>query len=530
MKRLQRLLAPGGGRPYRCATLVFCVVASAALVLSIAGTGVASAQPASPRAAAALRTIRFRVVNATDLTLTVDRVINNGAWREYPTTIEPWSVGDYNAESTVGSFGDVRAEVHYKIGNYSPTHWLEVRAHNPLTGFNTGSCYINGGLPFTCKASAGSGNDMNATFVINYANPTPYDITPDTGLQGGPLPSERQLAQAYCGPGAPPALIGCDVASADDVINVKVVEGPKRIVSDILINCTGSTADKTLSTANTVTEANTIGVTSEVTYKMSDTVTPKLSVTYQHQWTHSLTTTDTVKVTAKPGEYLYMTQAAYMQEVTADWTITLGDQIFRAADLVLLRPSMGVKPNAVTAFTASVPTDFCTGSKSGTSFLDTSPLTPAAGGAYTIRPNSANGRSITVADRSHAADALLQLAGASNSDPSRQWVFYELPNYPGYFQIRNAHTLNMCMDLNGLNWYTVMQFYCKGPTDPTIANQLWRIAYDPGTNSLEVVSMQTVDGKGRSLALANSNFDIGDPVVGVASPGVTTGRWLFHTV
>lgn len=499
-----------------------------------------SARPASPQATPGY-TIRFRLTNATNEELqrtAYDLLKPRLRWQPIPQATVPFlGIADF----TVLGTSQVEAQVKYRIGDsgYSVEIYATDRAEADPPDTRSASCDIlttaNGSVaknaPYKCETNRSGTSNMNASFVVEPTAATTQTLTPSSGLSAAGGLSELEAVQSLCNPDSP-AFVSCDVASSSDVKNVSVVAGTERIVSPILANCTASNADKTVATTDTVTETNTIGVTGDVTKKLSETVTPKLALTFQHQWTQTLTTTDTVKVTAQPGEFVYLTEAPWMQQVTGTWTLKAGNQTILATDLTLLRPSQGVNTNVVIAHTSPVPDGFCTGQPKSFFQFQNPPVDPAPGGAYTIRPAKANGRSIGVASGLHTPTAALYLTAANDADRSQRWVFYPVLGYPDYYQIHSANTPSMCLDLNGQDLQGIQQYPCKADTDSTIGNQLWQVVYDPTTNSFEMVSkaVTSPDIPSRTLALASSSFNIGDQVIGLANPPANVSSWLFYNI
>lgn len=167
--------------------------------LALAG-GAASAQSASPRAPEATRTIRFRVTNATDVELRVSDYSGvNVSWRETPQNTAPITIDDYTAVGTTSLTGSV----YYRIGGSA--YYLYVYAANPVIGSNSTSCAIQladrsvpANAPYTCDRSTGSGNDMNADFVVQRRSAATQTLTPDSGLYGPGL-TQRDVVRALCG-------------------------------------------------------------------------------------------------------------------------------------------------------------------------------------------------------------------------------------------------------------------------------------------------------------------------------------------
>jgi Ricin-type beta-trefoil lectin domain-like len=104
--------------------------------------------------------------------------------------------------------------------------------------------------------------------------------------------------------------------------------GAFRVTSDTLVNCTTSNSTQSLGYTDGTTTTNTVGTKVEISGKLFGIVQTKLEVSYQHAWAESHSVTKTVTITVAPGEYGWIATAQRMQNVTADFHVTLGNQTY----------------------------------------------------------------------------------------------------------------------------------------------------------------------------------------------------------
>jgi hypothetical protein len=442
----------------------------------------------------AARTIRLRVTNATGgwLTVTYHNVV--GRWRagQEPTNgtqVDTPEIHDFNTESTNGETG---AKVRYRIG--TTAYYAEVTAANPLIAPNSASCKItneSGSETYTpeksgykCESNAGSGNDMNASFVVEPATAATQTLTNTTQV------NLRDALDSLCRTDLP-TFASC---TADTVDNVDAALGPEHIVSPVLVNCGTATNSQSYTRSVAFSQTNTVGVTVEAQVKIAKALGANVSVTYQNSWTDTRTTEYTSVLNVPPGRYGWIAMTSQYIDVTGNFTLTAGNQTFKANRVTVAQPATDawVKKNNKSN-DVIVPRDFpmdvdqvCKGRTGKFELPEPADVLP--GSSFTIAVAGSNQLAIAVPNRSHDESVALQLDRVGNAQGRNQrWTLLPVPGQAdGIYQISSDNTPRLCMTFtyrSGVQPQNpdVRQIRCMPSDSPTLKQQLWTSRYNPVT-------------------------------------------------
>ncbi|MCX5052394.1 MULTISPECIES: hypothetical protein [unclassified Streptomyces] len=95
--------------------------------------------------------------------------------------------------------------------------------------------------------------------------------------------------------------------------------GKPRQVSELLYNCTASSASQSMSWADTVGSSQSVGGSVTVGGGIEGIVTASVTATYNYTWQSSHTETSSFTVTVQPGEVGWISRAQVMQQITGTW-------------------------------------------------------------------------------------------------------------------------------------------------------------------------------------------------------------------
>lgn len=482
----------------------------------------------------ATHTIRFRVTNATDTDLTVastDRV--NGRWRtgEAPTVgsrYETPEIHDYNLEST---WDNTQATVYYRIGD---TKWYAaVKAENPSIASNKTSCWITdqklyhvyqpSQTGYACQSHAGSGNDMNADFVVQSATAKTQTLTDSTTI------TRRDAIDALCREGSGPRFVSCQVGSLD---NISHALGDETVVSSVLVNCGDAQATESVGKSVALGQTNTIGITASSQAKLSEMWSTTISGSYSKAWSDTRTTSYTATLAVPSGQYGWIGISAQMVNITGDYTLTAGNQTYRINNVTLKQPATdawvaknGLRNDVKVIRSYPLPDKDGICENRDRSFWQPQPATLAPGKSFVIGVQDHNQWTISVPDRSHALEAKLQLDNTGNAQRRNQhWTLLPVKGQPtDVFQISSDNTPSMCMDVYEATGPDVIQWYCKDADDEFLANQLWKLVYDPASGGYEIRQPAT----GQLLARADSTLAVGNKIHALTDPSSDRSRWTL---
>lgn len=468
----------------------------------------------------ASRTIRLRVTNATGGWLTVSYHNVVGRWRagQEPTNgtqVDTPEIHDFNTESTNG---ETAAKVRYRIG--ATVYYAEVEAKNPLIAPNSASCKItndSGTETYTpdksgykCENNAGSGNDMNASFVVEPATAATQTLTNTTQV------NLRDALDSLCRTDMP-TFVSC---TADTVDNVDAALGPEHIVSPVLVNCGTATNSQSYTRSVAFSQTNTVGVTVEAQVKIAKALGANVSFTYQNSWTDTRTTEYTSVLNVPPGRYGWIAMTSQYIDVTGNFTLTAGNQTFKANRVNVAQPATDAwvkknnKPNDVI-----VPRDFpmnvdqvCRGRTGKFELPEPADVLP--GSSFTVAVAGSNQLAIAVPNRSHDESAGLQLDRVGNAQGHNQrWTLLPVPGQAaGTYQISSDNTPRLCMTFtyrSGVQPQNpdVRQIRCMPSDSATLKQQLWIPTYNPVTGGYVFT-----DPNGDMLNWAGNGPAAGNPI------------------
>lgn len=448
------------------------LIVALSLMAVVAGT--ASAAPSTPDAA---RTIRYRVLDALQTPLTVMRSQPQyGHWRNTPAGADYLGLDDSTLLSTNGW---AEATVRYRIG--SSALYVDTYSNNPPFGNNYNRCMIvddkgqETTSPYRCEYRSHGGSDFDSDFVVEPKDAATHKLTDDERY------TRRFVLDALCSPTAAMTYVSCEAAT-DGIEHIWTGLGPQTLVSNLLLNCSSSTARQDLSYAQTEGETNTVGTKAEVGGTLYKKVNVKLEVSYQHSWQRSNTVGDRTSVTAQPGEYAWLTNAMLLQNVKGTFVLQAGNQTYVARDITVSAPSTQDPANLVIAHSERItdPAAVCAGRS--TEFQLPSAVAPVTTRTYTIALATANQRLITVPGATRQSGHPVRI-DAPQGDRHQRWTFDEMPSNPGYYLVRSDNDPDLCLDLSGADGRSVLQYTCHD--EP---NQQWEPVFDPGSNSYRLVS------------------------------------------
>jgi hypothetical protein len=95
--------------------------------------------------------------------------------------------------------------------------------------------------------------------------------------------------------------------------------GKPRQVSELLYNCTTSSASQSMSWADTVGSSQSVGGSITVGGGIEGIISASVTATYDYTWQSSHTETSSFTVTVQPGEVGWISRAQVMQQVTGTW-------------------------------------------------------------------------------------------------------------------------------------------------------------------------------------------------------------------
>lgn len=223
---------------------IVILVTLIALVLTAGGPSRATDASAgrSGRAVAptAKLTIRFRVLNATDLPLTVsDKKIFWGSWRSEPNGAKHLQTDDYTLLGSDWWF-EAMATVYYRIG--ATDHYVRVDARNPVGSPNQAACSIvnaeyraDDSSPYRCDWKVHPGDDFDADFVVEPRSEATHIVSDDDRY------TRRYVMDELCD-GAGNTFESCDA----EVSNTVEDHAPGTVVGSVLVNCSSRDAVNTI--------------------------------------------------------------------------------------------------------------------------------------------------------------------------------------------------------------------------------------------------------------------------------------------
>jgi phosphohistidine phosphatase len=170
-----------------------------------------------------------------------------------------------------------------------------------------------------------------------------------------------------------------------------------------------------------------------------------------------------VTITVAPGEYGWIATAQRMQNVTADFHVTLGNQTYDVPNVTARAPMTSDSSNVYVTKTEKIDdkAGVCSG-KDGASFLQPSPVAPVAGGLYNIAVSGSNQRVLSAPNRSR--DAVQLELGQSSDGRNQPWRFIESPANADYFEVQSDNNPKLCLDLSGTDGKSILQWPSATPT------------------------------------------------------------------
>jgi hypothetical protein len=95
--------------------------------------------------------------------------------------------------------------------------------------------------------------------------------------------------------------------------------GEPHQVSDLLYNCTASSASQTMSWADTVGSSQSVGGSITAGGGIEGIITASVTATYDYTWQSSHTETSSFTVTVQPGEVGWISRSQVMQQISGTW-------------------------------------------------------------------------------------------------------------------------------------------------------------------------------------------------------------------
>ncbi len=477
----------------------------------LAAGGPASAHSRPAASPAAAYTIRFQVYDALPSNpITVSsKEVNAGHWRNEPSNANLVHIDDYTLLSNNGL---ATADITYRIGDTGYTFY--VSGTRNFLGEHDASCVVknpsrqNVTTPYKCEERNTTGADMDAYFVLEPSDAATHTVTNDDQF------NRRDMLEAWCGGNS--TYASCDSLKPS---NIDDGLGAFRVTSDTLVNCTTSNSTQSLGYTDGTTTTNTVGTKVEISGKLFGIVQTKLEVSYQHAWAESHSVTKTVTITVAPGEYGWIATAQRMQNVTADFHVTLGNQTYDVPNVTVSAPMTSDGSNVYVTKTEKIDdkAGVCSG-KDGASFLQPSPVAPVAGGLYNIAVAGSNQRVLSAPNSSR--DAVQLELGQSSDGRNQQWRFIESPANADYFEVQSDNNPKLCLDLSGTDGKSILQWPCSH-TD----NELWSVTYDPTNRGFRISDKAEPD---KALDTEGGKVEPGTKIV--ASDGAAARRWVFKRV
>jgi hypothetical protein len=470
----------------------------------------AAPRAAGPTAVAAgHRTIRFRVLNATDLDLSVHAETTSGAgsWREQPSGGGSLHVADFTATGSA----DVGGWIQYRLGDSG--FFVIVQASNPAVGSNSTECRVVDSLGvgdrYACTAEHSSANydDMNAFFVIQPKEAATHEVDVRDGA--------RRLAvlDALCGNPSEMRNESCELRTIDDVSYGLAPPVPQGMM---VVNCglPGTTLSPSQSETQTSGTSWSVGVSVEAKKTLGAGFKAVAKTYYKHTWSETHATTLKYSIAVPAYHYGWIERATPVANVRADYVVTAGNQTFVIPQVTMTAPATGARQvGVVIGRTYPIP-DPETACRDGSVNVAV-PKPPIVGGTFVIGLDGMNQRVIAAS----GGQGAVTLAKAKTGDPTQQWEFSELPGREGAFQIRNVANGNLCLDQD-LGAGGLIAYPCWAePAD----NQLWHVALDPARNSYQITSLTNDYG-----VEAGSGED-GAAMRMVSAPSTALGRWEFQS-
>ncbi len=474
-------------------------------------------------------TIRYRMTNASGVPLTVSYATKtNGSWRSGE---EP-KVGDVVNSPTTTDFTNVDGTgltamggtVEYKIGE--TPYRLKIKASMPIIGNNSESCSIVDGkgnpvdssrTGYKCESSHGSGYDMNADFVIEPVQASTRTVTDLTDV------TSRDVIEAFCGTKDQASFTSCGI----DPYNVQYEMSDPVPSSRLLVNCTTELASKGVTVEESFGESTSIGTSTATTFNLSDKLSVAVTTSQQHTWDHSVSKSEDTTINVAKDQYGYIAAQVPMAKVTADYTIKAGNQTFKVEGLTLSAPANAKADTTLVPI--DMPTSFDIGNSgycsnnAGKTVWKEKPVVVTGAGTYTFSLAGANQYRISDPGSSRKANTPIGLE-LNSGGYNQNWILSPVSGSQ-YFQLRNDLSPGECMDVRGgTGGSDVMLFDCKSSSDPTIANQLWRLDYDPATDAYKIVQPET----GRMLTAPNGRSSTSISLQ--SDTGTNNSRWQVKQI
>jgi hypothetical protein len=504
----------------RNVTLRRVAAASTVLALGVVGVvGVAHGshdddKPAAAKqesaGALALRTARFRVLNATGRPLTLESTAQEGSWREEPSAIAPLRVGDYTVEA---NDKNVSGQLRYTIGDTKDI--VRIHGQNWLVGSNLYSCDIEApDTAYTCRIEQDRRgyNDTNFNVVVEPKEAATHRIDTKDPI------ARAEAMEVACGSDGV-QYTGCDVARVEDVTQTL---SPPTALGQKVINCgdEGTGGGPWQSATESSGTSWSLGVSSEFT--LGEGAAKLVATAYlSHEWASDHSTTTEFRLSVPAHSYGWMERATPMESIRADYVAEIGNQRYEIPAVTVTTPASGHLANGMAiARTVKIPADSKVCDDDGDPKPLPIPTNPSLGQTFRIGLRGANTRRIAAGE---TADVPLKLAASDTADRRQQWRFDELPGSEGYFLIRSVQDPERCLDQE-VSLQTVIVHKCKNGSESDVGNQLWSVVFDPETNAYQLVSK--INGR-EVIAAGNgvgSNVNVSEPARG------DYRRWEFTRV
>jgi hypothetical protein len=468
-----------------------------ALLLACALAGLpALVLPAS--ASAAAKTMRFRVLNGTSSTLTVqDRTLAKGHWRgDGPVNARPLRVADFTMES---ESNQAKGDIRWRIGtsDYLLKVWGNVDGPASNCAIQTLDRKDTASSPFSCREHRTGGNDSDQYTVVQ-----PKDASTTTTVAGQ---RRREVYETLCGTAGAGATgyASCRI----DVIHEGAGPGAPTRTGDILVNCGPSTLSGEIGWSHTFGETNTLGGSLGFEVETPGKVFQnKLEVSYERNWTSSRTDTRAVTQGVPSGSYGWVDDAPQVRKFITDIVATVGNQTFDIPRVDVSAPLSSGPAATDIARGGALPAGYCDGTSRVAISHEIPQDAPDPGEVYALGLRGANQRVISSSGNSGSLtlDSFGQRAG-------QRWQLE--PDGDGGYRIRSDADLDRCVEQSTA---TIIEQPCG-----TAAAQRWTLVASADNTSFQLKS------KLNDRVIGLSSDDRLVPAL-PASTGVKTQWELVH--
>jgi hypothetical protein len=303
--------------------------------------------------AQAARTIRFQILNATELKLERVSTVWKGDWRNPPENMNFFEYADYTLLSTEGN---AWGKVTYAMGTSG--YQLVVDASNGVTRSEYANCGIltADGTPtsdsgWQCRVQWADTLDMDFYTILEPVSVPTTELTPIT------FPSAGHAARA-CEAQTPEIHFPFVTCEASNVRNIEQKLLPEEVVSEYLVNCTSSPSQQSVwrqvAKSTMVSWTGTLGIrmslgpsnpAANLIFKGVDVY---MENSHSRAWTTTLTKTDQTTAVAQPGEMAWIGTSLMAQSVTADYSMTIGKHHYQLTDITVTAPLTDALERSVT--------------------------------------------------------------------------------------------------------------------------------------------------------------------------------------